>query len=99
MDGMQILYAIAIAAVIGVVLRYVLPGRKDYGIALTPAVSAIVTGAAWAALAWIGWDWTNGAIWAISLVGGAVAALVTALLAPVVRRSADTAFFEKARRA
>ncbi len=99
MDGMQILYAIAIAAVAGVVHRYVLPGRHAYGIALAPAVAAAVAAAAWGALAWIGWDWTNGAIWAISIGGGIVGALLTVLLAPVARKQADAEFFERAKRA
>ncbi len=99
MDGMQILYAIAIAAVVGVVLRYVLPGRHAYGIALTPAVAAAAAAAAWGGLAWIGWDWTNGGTWAISIGAGAVAALLTVLLAPPVRKQSDEAFFERAKRA
>ncbi len=99
MDGMQILYAIAIAAVIGIVLHFVIPGRHAYGIGLAPAVSAAVAAAAWAGLAWIGWDWTNGATWLISIGLGTVAALLVALLAPVARKQSDTAFFERAKRA
>lgn len=96
---MEILYAIAIAAVIGVVLRFILPGRHAYGIALAPAVSAAAAAAAWAILAWFGWTAAVGGIWAISLGAGLAAGLLTALLAPPARRSADEAFFERARRA
>jgi len=96
---MEILYAIAIAGVIGVVLRYIVPGRHAYGIALTPAIAAAAAAAAWGALAWIGWNAGVGGIWAISIGAGAIAALLITLLAPYARKSADQAFFERARRA
>jgi len=96
---MQILYAIAIAVVIGVVVRFVLPERKSYGVALAPAVAAAAAAAAWAALAWVGWDWSNVALWLISLGAALVAALVVALVAPGARRRSDAEFFERARRA
>jgi len=95
---MEILYAIAIAGVIGVVLRYVFPGRHAYGIALTPAVSAAAAAAAWGALAWVGWTSGIGWIWTISLGAGFVAAMLVVVLAPRIRRAQDHAYFERARR-
>lgn len=96
---MQILYAIAIAAVIGVIVRYVAPGRRSYGIALAPGAAAAATAAVWAVLAWLGWDWTVGWIWVIGLGAAVVAAVLVAAIAPGARKRADAAFFERAKRA
>jgi len=95
----QILYAIAIAGVIGVIVRYVVPGRHGYGIALAPGLGAAVAAAAWAVLAWLGWDWSVGWIWVISLGAALVAVILLAVLAPGARRRSDAAFFEHAKRA
>lgn len=95
---MQILYAIAIAAVIGVIVRFSLPHRGSYGISLLPAVSGAVAAVAWALLTWIGWDWSVVGIWLISLGAALVAALLIALGLPPLRRRTDAAFFEHARR-
>lgn len=96
---MQILYAIAIAGVLGVIVHYTVPGRHTYGIALAPAVAASAGAVAWAVLAWIGWDWSVPAIWAISIGAGLVASVLLALIAPPARKRSDAEFFERARRA
>ncbi|MBO9577505.1 MAG: hypothetical protein J7480_01885 [Microbacteriaceae bacterium] len=96
---MQILYAIAIAAVIGLIVWAAVPGRASYGAGLAPALAAGVAAVVWAALTWVGWDWSNLALWLASLGTGLVAVLVLALVTPGARRRADDAFFERARRA
>lgn len=96
---MEILYAVAIAAVIGVIVRYIVPGRQGYGIALAPGVAAAVSAIVWAVLAWFGWDWSVGWIWVISLSSATVAVILLAVIAPGARARADTAFFERAKRA
>ena len=96
---MEILYAIAIAGSIGAIVRYVLPDRQAYGIALAPAISAAVAAVVWTSLAWIGWDWSNLAIWLYSLLAGLVAAVLLELFTPPARKRSDAAFFERARRA
>ncbi|HWK20372.1 MAG TPA: hypothetical protein VNR37_06355 [Microbacteriaceae bacterium] len=96
---MQILYAIAIGAVIGVIVRYTIPGRRSHGMALVPGAAAAATAAAWAILAWLGWDWSVGWIWVISLGAALAVALVLALVTPGARQRADAAFFDRAKRA
>ncbi len=96
---MQILYAIALAIVIGVIVRYTFPGRRGYGLALAPAVAAAAAAAAWGVIAWVGWDWSVGGIWAISLGAAAVASILVAVITPTARKRSDAAFFERAKRA
>ncbi|HWL00770.1 MAG TPA: hypothetical protein VNQ52_00195 [Microbacteriaceae bacterium] len=96
---MQILYAIAIAAVIGVIVRYIVPGQRSYGIALAPGAAAAVTAAVWGVLVWFGWDWTVGWIWVISLGASLIAVILIAVISPGARKRSDTAFLERAKRA
>jgi uncharacterized membrane protein YeaQ/YmgE (transglycosylase-associated protein family) len=96
---MEILFAIVIAAAIGYIARYVVPGRQTYGTLITPAVGAVVTGAVWAVLVWLGFTFDGGWIWTISLVAGAIAVLLVAGLLPGARKRSDEALFQAARRA
>lgn len=96
---MEILYAIAIAAVIGVIVRYCVPGRQSYGIALAPGAAAAVAAAAWAILAWFGWDWSVGWIWGISFLAALITVVLIAVLSPGIRKRSDAAFLEAAKRA
>lgn len=77
---MELLFVLVIAAGIGAVIRYVLPGRKTYGMLLLPAVSVVVTAIVWEALLWAGWKFDGGWIWAVSLVAGGVGAIAGELL-------------------
>ena len=95
---MEILYAIAIAGVLGAIVRYVLPDRAAYGVAIAPAIGAAVAALVWTSFAWIGWDWSNLAIWLYSLGAALVATILFVLVAPPARRRVDAAFFERARR-
>lgn len=96
---MEILFAIVIGAGMGVVLRFIVPGRQSHGLLLVPLIGAIVTAAVWAPLVWLGFTFDGTWIWVISLVAGGLASLLTALLAPVIRRNEDQARFERLRRA
>ena len=86
---MELVYVTVIGAGIGVLLRYVLPGRETYGIALLPAVAAAVTAAVWVGLIWLGWTADGGWIWVASLGGAVVASLLVAVLVSRRRSASD----------
>jgi hypothetical protein len=86
---MELLFVIVIAAVLGLIINYVIPGRQSYGSALLPAAAAAVTAAIWVALLWLGWTFDGTWIWVVSLVAGGAAALALALTLPKKRRAAD----------
>ena len=92
---MELLFVVLGAALIGLGLRYVLPGRATYGSALLPAVSAAVSAIVWAGLTWLGWTFDGGWIWWASLVAGALAAIATALLIAPRRKRYDVALFDR----
>lgn len=86
---MEIVFVTVIGAGIGGVIRYLVPGRRTYGIALLPAVGAAVTAAVWAILVWFGWPFDGGWIWTVAILAGAAADLGVALLLPRARDAAD----------
>ncbi|MBB5633861.1 integral membrane sensor domain MASE1 [Cryobacterium mesophilum] len=92
---MELLFVVMGAILIGLVPRYLLPGRATYGSALLPAISATVASVVWAALTWAGWPFDGGWIWWVSLGAGGLAALVTPLLIATRRRHHDEALFER----
>jgi hypothetical protein len=86
---MEIVYVTVVGAGIGLLLRYLLPGREVYGVALLPALGAAVTAVIWAAMVWLGFTFDGGWIWLASLGGAAVASLVVALFLSRRRLAAD----------
>jgi hypothetical protein len=92
---MELLFVVMGAALIGLIPRYLLPGRDTYGSALLPAVSAAVAAAVWAGLTWLGWPFDGGWIWWASLVAGGLVALVLPIAIAPRRKRDDEALFER----
>ena len=92
---MELLFVILIAAGIGFIAHFVLPGRETRGILLLGAISAAVAAAVWGSLLWLGFTFDGGFIWLISLVLAGVAAIVFALVLPRRRRVTDRALLTK----
>lgn len=86
---MELLFVTVIGAGFGGIIRYALPRRGTYGALLLPAISAAVTAAVWVGLLWLGWKFDATWIWVVSLGGGALAALGTALVLPRRRIAGD----------
>lgn len=86
---------ILIAFGIGSLAYYVLPGSAQYGSMLIPSISAALSAVIWVGLLWSGWKFDGGWIWAVSLVAGAVAALLLALTIPRSRRTHDEAMLQR----
>lgn len=86
---MELVYVTVVGAGIGILLRYVLPGRGVYGVALLPSLGAAVTAVVWVGLTWLGWKADGGWIWLAALGGATVASLVVALVLSRRRQAAD----------
>lgn len=74
---------------IGAVLRYLLPGRDSYGIALLPAAGGITAAAAWSAATWAGWRADAPWAWLLALGGAALICVAVALASARTRRRSD----------
>ena len=86
---MELVYVTVIGAAIGLLARYLLPGRRSYGILLLPAAAAAVTATVWAGLVWAGWKFDGGWIWVVSLAAATVTAVLIPLLLPRYRDGYD----------
>jgi uncharacterized membrane protein YeaQ/YmgE (transglycosylase-associated protein family) len=92
---MELLFVILIAAGIGFIAQYALPGRETRGVLLLGAISAAVAAVVWASLLWLGFTFDGGWIWLISLVAGGLVAIIVAVTVPKRRRVADRAMLTK----
>ena len=86
---MEFVFVVVIAASLGAIVRYVIPGRASYGSALLPAIAAAVTATVWVGLVWLGWTFDGGWIWVVSLVAGPAAVVAAAITLPRARAHAD----------
>ena len=86
---MELLFVVLIAAGIGFIAHYSLPGRDSRGSLLLGAIAAGVAAVVWEGLLWLGFTFDGGWIWAISLVAAGVVTLVVALVLPGRRAAND----------
>jgi hypothetical protein len=85
---LSLVYVTVVGASLGVILRFVLPGRHTYGFVLLPAIGAAVSAAIWVGVQWF--DLLNFPLdWVASLAGAVVASVAVALLVSRVRTAAD----------
>jgi hypothetical protein len=96
---MELLFVTLIAFCIGLLARYTLPGRAEYGVVLIPSIAAIATAIVWEVLLWIGWKFDGGWIWVVSLGVAVVVSLVLGLTLPRARRNSDNELLQKLSRA
>ena len=96
---MELLFVTLIAFCIGLLARYVMPGRDTYGVVLVPSVAAIVTAVVWVGLTWLGWKFDGGWIWVVSLGAAVVVSLVLVLSVPSLRRRQDEQLLQNLSRA
>jgi hypothetical protein len=96
---MELLFVTLISFCIGLLVRYVVPGRDTYGVVLLPSIAAAATAIVWVALTWVGWKFDGGWIWVASLAVGGVLSLALGLLLPRSRRTNDQEMLHKLSRA
>ena len=96
---MELLFVTLGGAILGLGLRYALPGHDRYGVLLLPAVGAVVASIVWAALTWAGWKFDGGWIWVVSLVAAAVVPAIVALQVSRARRIGDENLLQSLSRA
>ena len=76
--GLALIPAAVIGALIGLGLRYLIPGRAQYGLLLLPAAGAAAVCVTWAIGAWAGLS--HEAVW-IWLIAFSIASIVCIALA------------------
>ena len=92
---MELLFVILIAAGIGFLAQFTIPGRDKRGSLLLGSVSAAAAALVWEGLLWLGFTFDGGWIWVISLTVGGLVAIIVAAVLPRRRRVADRAKLTK----
>jgi uncharacterized membrane protein YeaQ/YmgE (transglycosylase-associated protein family) len=91
----ELLFVILLAAGLGFLAHYTIPGREARGALLLGSLAAVVATVVWEALLWLGFTFDGGWIWLISLVAGGLAGLIAAIVLPRRRREDDRALLTK----
>ena len=92
---MELLFVVLIAAGIGFIAQYTLPGRDSRGSLLLGSIAAAVSAVVWESLLWLGFTFDGGWIWLISLVAAGVVTIAVALALPRRRAANDRAMLTK----
>ncbi|WP_138946727.1 hypothetical protein [Plantibacter sp. M259] len=92
---MELLFVVLGGAILGLVVRYLLPGRDQHGAALIPAVATLVAAVVWVAATWAGMAWDGGWIWVLSFGASVVVSVVVDLVLVRVRTSSDEAMLTR----
>ena len=92
---MELLFVMLGGAILGIVARYVVPGRRSHGAMLVPALGASAAGIVWAALTWMGLAFDGGWIWVITFMLAAIVPLAFALITARRRASADVSMLAR----
>ncbi|WP_165063752.1 hypothetical protein [Marisediminicola senii] len=92
---MELFFVAVIAVVLGVVARYITPGRHTHGAALVPAIGVAAAALVWTVLTWVGMPFDGGWIWVITIAVAVAAPLVAARMLPGRRAAADERLHEK----
>lgn len=89
---MFILLAVIAACALAIAVHFLLPDRELRGVAVVPAIAAVVAALVYTGLQWAGVAENNFWLWLASIGGGlALSAIVGALLTAQRRRTDETA--------
>lgn len=92
---MELLFVVLGGAILGLAVRYILPGRDQHGAALIPAIATLAAAVVWVALTWAGMAWDGTWIWVASFAASAVVAIVADLVIVRTRTASDDAMLAR----
>lgn len=92
-----VLVPMVMGATIGLLARYLLPGREWVGLFLNPLAAAAASGIVWTIGAALGAAADNGWLWLASLAAALVVALLIPRVLPARREAADAAYLAELR--
>jgi len=86
---MQLIYAEAVAVVLGLAAHAVLPRRELTGVVLLPAVAGVACAIVWVGLTWAQVDQGGPAMWLASLLAAVLSAVAVGLPVRASRQRRD----------
>ena len=90
---MELVLVVTFAGLIGLAVRYLIPGRAMHGLFVMPATGIIAGSLAWAIAIWVGLDPAGIWPWIIALWLSAAAPIALGLVLPKRRQAADDALW------
>ncbi|SFS15470.1 hypothetical protein SAMN04487783_2044 [Agrococcus baldri] len=92
-----VLVPMVMGAAIGLLARYLLPGREWVGLFLNPLAAAAAAGLVWTIGALMGATADNGWLWLLSLLASLIVAVVIPRVLPNRRAHADERYLTELR--
>lgn len=86
---MELVLIVTFAGLIGLAVRYVVPGRAWHGLALMPSLGVIIGSLGWALAIWVGLEAQTVWPWVLSLGLTLVGSIAAAIIVPRRRDAAD----------
>jgi hypothetical protein len=90
---MELVLVITFAGILGLALRYVIPGREHHGLAVMPSSGVILGSLGWLIAIWVGIDASGPWGWVIALGLALVGTTALGIALPRRRVAADDALW------
>lgn len=90
---MELVLVVTFAGLIGLLLRYVIPGRALHGLFVMPATGIVAGSLGWAIAVWVGLDPATVWPWVMALGLSAAAPIALGIILPKRRQAADDALW------
>jgi hypothetical protein len=90
---MELVLVVTFAGLLGLALRYIVPGREHHGFAMMPAAGVILGSLGWLIAIWVGLDSSGVWGWVVSLGLALVGTIALGIVVPRRRTQADKALW------
>jgi hypothetical protein len=90
---MELVLVVTFSGLIGLMLRYLIPGRALHGLLVLPAAGIIAGSLAWAIAVWVGLDPASIWPWIVALGLSAAGPIALGIILPKRRQAADDALW------
>lgn len=90
---MELVLVVTFSGLIGLALRYLIPGRAMHGLFVMPATGIVAGSLGWAIAVWVGLDPTGIWAWVVALGLSAAAPIALGVVLPKRRQAADDALW------
>ena len=92
---MELVLVVTFAGLLGLALRYIIPGRKHHGFAVMPSAGVIVGSLGWLIAIWVGLDPSGPWGWVVALGLALVGTIGLGIVLPRRRTQADNALWSE----
>jgi len=92
---MELVLVVTFAGILGLALRYIIPGREHHGVAVLPATAIGLGSLGWLIAIWVGLDAGGPWGWVVALGLAVVGTVALGLVLPKRRKAADDALWSE----